>query len=246
MLADPVDQRTLLTLADLDSEVARVQHAARSLPQHKAIADLMSARQGVTDELVASATEVDDLAVAVRKAEADLVPVRARLERDETRVADGSVSDGKVLRSLTEEVEHLKRRINSLEDDELELMGQLENATAHRDRIAAQKAEIETRLRDEVAARDEAVGKLSQEAKDLAATRAPIAAKLPADLLKLYEKHRASTGLGAAALKAGRCSGCQLQITVADLDAYRRAPAEQVLRCAECDRILVRTADSGL
>ena len=114
----------------------------------------------------------------------------------------------------------------------------------------AQEAEIEAEKIRVAALKardlDEAVGKLSQEAKDLAATRAPIAAKLPADLLKLYEKHRASTGLGAAALKAGRCSGCQLQVTVADLDAYRRAPAEQVLRCAECDRILVRTAESGL
>lgn len=246
MIADPADQRTLLTLADLDSEVARAQHAARSLPQHKTIADLMAARQGVTDELVASVTEVDDLSVAVRKAEADLVPVKARLERDETRIADGSVSDGKVLRSLTEEVEHLKRRIGALEDDELELMGRLEDATAHRDKIAAQKAEIEARLREEVATRDEAVQKLSQEAKDLAATRGPIAQKLPASLIALYEKLRGSTGLGAAPLRAGRCGGCQLQLTLADLDSYKRAPADQVLRCTECDRILVRTPESGL
>ena len=34
--------------------------------------------------------------------------------------------------------------------------------------------------------------------------------------------------------------------TIADLDAYRRAPANQVLRCVECDRILVRTPESGL
>ena len=246
MLADPVDQRTLLTLADLDSEVARVTHAARSLPQHKAIADLMAARQGVTDELVASVTEADDLSVAVKKAVSSIAPVKARLERDEARISDGSITDGKVLRSLTEEVEHLKRRISALEDEELELMGRLEEATAHREKIAAQKAEIESRLRDEVAARDAAVQKLSQEAKDLGVARGPIAQKVPAQLLALYEKLRASSGLGAAPIKAGRCGGCQLQITIADLDSYRRAPAEQVLRCAECDRILVRTPESGL
>lgn len=246
MLADPADQRTLLTLAELDTEVARVQHAARSLPQHKTIADLMAARQQVTDELVASVTDTDDLQVAVAKAEADLAPVRARLERDEQRIVDGSITDGKILRSLQEEVEHLKRRIAVLEDGELELMGKLEEVSAHRDRIAARKAEIETRLRAEVTERDQAVAKLSQDAKDLSVTRAPIAAKVPAQLLALYEKLRASSGLGAAALKAGRCGGCQLQLTVADLDTYRRAPANQVLRCVECDRILVRTPESGL
>lgn len=246
MLAEPADQRTLLTLADLDGEIGRVQHAARTLPQHQAIASLMEARQGVTEELVASTTEADDLAVAVAKAEADLVPVRARLEREEKRIHDGSVSDSKILRSLTDEVAHLHRRISDLEDAQLEVMGAHEEAVAHRDAIAQRKAEIETRLRDEVATRDEAVSKLRQEAQDLAATRAPIAAKLPADLIKLYEKMRASSGAGAALLRAGRCGGCQLQLTPADLDAYRKAPANQVVRCVECDRILVRTAESGL
>lgn len=246
MIADPADQRTLLTLADLDTEVARVQHAARVLPQHKTIADLMAARQQIADELVASVTEADDLEVAVAKADSDLAPVRARLERDEARIVDGSISDGKVLRSLQEEVDHLRRRIATLEDSELELMGRLEDASQHRDRIAARKGEIETRLRAEVAERDQAVSKLSQEAKDLAATRAPITARIPTDLLALYEKLRASSGLGAAALKSGHCGGCQLEVTVADLDLYRRTPANQVLRCVECDRILVRTAESGI
>lgn len=246
MLADPADQRSLLTLADLDTEVARVQHAARALPQHKTIADLMAARQGIADELIASTTDVDDLQVAVNKAEVDLVPVRARLERDEARIVDGSVSDGKVLRSLQEEVEHLRRRIASLEDNELELMGRLEEATAHRDRVASRKGEVEVRLRAEVAARDEAVARLSQEAKDLGATRAPLAARLPSDLLAVYEKLRASSGLGAALLKSGRCGGCQLEVTPSDLELYRRTPANQVLRCVECDRILVRTPESGL
>ncbi|WP_040284638.1 zinc ribbon domain-containing protein [Tessaracoccus massiliensis] len=246
MLADPADQRTLLTLADLDSEVARVQHAARSLPQHKTIADLMSARKSAADELVSSTTHADDLKVAVRKAEADLLPVKARLERTEQRVADGSVTDGKTLRSLTDEVGHLNKRISELEDEQLEVMGRLEDAVAHRDKTAARKAEIEDQLRAEVATRDEAVAKLSQEAKDLAASRSPLVARVPDQLMALYEKLRSSTGLGAAQVKAGRCTGCQLQLTLSDLDAYKKAPADQVLRCAECNRILVRTGESGL
>ncbi|MBK7819537.1 MAG: hypothetical protein IPJ61_00310 [Tessaracoccus sp.] len=246
MLADPVDQRRLLTLADLDSELARVQHTARTLPQHAVIAELMANRQAAGDELIASNTEVDDLAAAVRKAEADLVPVRSRLEREKQRIADGSVSDAKILRSLTEEVEHVQRRITELEDAELELMGQLEDATAQRDKVAAAKEQIEKRLRAEVAARDEAVAALRQEAGDLSATRGPIVALIPKDLGALYEKLRANTGLGAALLRAGRCGGCQLEATVADLDSYRRAPANQVLRCVECDRILVRTPESGI
>lgn len=246
MHADPAAQLKLLALADLDKEIGRVAHAARTLPQHASIAELMKARQAVTDELVASGVDVEDLSVAVAKSEQDLGPVKQRLVREERRIADGTVSDAKVLRSLTEEVEQLKRRISDLEDAQLEVMGRLEDATAHRDRVAARKGEIDAKLREDVAARDEAVGQLRQDSQDLTQGRGPIAAQIPADLLKLYDKLRVSTGLGAAEFRAGRCGGCQLQATLADLELYRKAHPAEVVRCVECERILVRTANSGL
>ena len=55
-----------------------------------------------------------------------------------------------------------------------------------------------------------------------------------------------SGGVGAALLRRGRCTGCQLEATAADLVRYRAAAADEVLRCEECNRILVRTAESGL
>ena len=246
MLADPADQLRLLTLAELDSELGRLQHAARSLPQHVTIAELMKSRQAVTDDLVAATTRVGDLELAVRRAESDLVPVRARLERERRRVEDGSVTDPKVLRGLMEEVERIQRRINELEDAELDLMGQLESAVVERDELAASKTDIEDKLRADVAARDTQVGKLSSEAKIISSSRASEAKKVPAPLLGLYERLREHSGLGAVKLHRGHCTGCQLEITVSDLDSYRKAPENEVLRCVECDRILVRTADSGL
>jgi predicted nucleic acid-binding Zn-ribbon protein len=43
-----------------------------------------------------------------------------------------------------------------------------------------------------------------------------------------------------------RCSGCQLSIGAADLARMAAAPSDEVLRCEECNRILVRTSESGL
>ena len=78
---------------------------------------------------------------------------------------DGSVTDPKVLRGLVEEVERIKRRITELEDAELDLMGQLEEAAAERDELAARKKNVEDELRADVAARDAEVGRLSGEAR---------------------------------------------------------------------------------
>ena len=44
----------------------------------------------------------------------------------------------------------------------------------------------------------------------------------------------------------GRCGGCQLEANTSDMNRYRAAAADEVLRCEECGRILVRTAESGL
>ena len=70
---------------------------------------------------------------------------------------------------------------------------------------------------------------------------------VPVDLLALYERVRAQKGgVGAAPLRQRRCEGCSLQLTAADLGTIARAPTDEVLRCEECNRILVRTGDSGV
>ena len=75
----------------------------------------------------------------------------------------------------------------------------------------------------------------------------PVAGSLPPDLVDLYEKIRGSSaGVGAAALRRGQCEGCHLQLNTTDLNRIREAAADDVLRCEECRRILVRTADAGL
>ena len=73
-----------------------------------------------------------------------------------------------------------------------------------------------------------------------------IAAAIPADLLKAYTKDLERSGIGAAELRHGRCTGCQLQLNPADLMGLRAAADDAVVRCEECNRILVRTSESGL
>jgi len=69
---------------------------------------------------------------------------------------------------------------------------------------------------------------------------------VPADVLTLYDKLRAQHGVGAAMLRRGSCEGCHLTLHTVDLNQIRATPADEVVRCEECRRILVRTAESGL
>ena len=95
--------------------------------------------------------------------------------------------------------------------------------------------------------RDGELGEIEAEAADLRDERDRAAATLPPDLLALYERMRGQhDGVGAAALRQHRCEGCRLELNAADLREIAAAPEDEVLRCPECDRLLVRTLESGL
>jgi hypothetical protein len=72
-------------------------------------------------------------------------------------------------------------------------------------------------------------------------------ADIPDDLLALYDKIRADRGgVGAVEIRQRRCEGCRITIDPADLARIRAAAPDAVVRCEECRRIQVRTAESGL
>ena len=67
------------------------------------------------------------------------------------------------------------------------------------------------------------------------------------DLVGLYEKIRDSSGgIGAAVLRQRRCEGCNLELNQVDINRLTAAAQDEVLRCEECRRILIRTSESGI
>ena len=47
-------------------------------------------------------------------------------------------------------------------------------------------------------------------------------------------------GIAIARLVRNRCDGCHLAIPSAELEVVKKAPADAVVHCPECTRILVR------
>jgi len=242
-----VDQQRLLDLQGADTALAQLAHRRRTLPEHVEIARLDDTRRRLASDLVGADTAVSDLQRDQDRAENELEPVRERLIRNRRRIADGSVADPKALSSLVEEVAHLERRINTLEEAELAVMEQLETAAEARERRRREAAELDQQLAGLEAKRATQLRELAAQTADRQQVRDQTAGLIPAALLTLYDKIGAShAGVGAAELRRRRCTGCQLDINAADLRVFAAAPVDEVLRCEECGRILVRTAESGL
>ena len=182
----------------------------------------------------------------VAKAEADVQLVRDRSARDQARLNSGQ-GTAKDLQALQHEVASLARRQGELEDIELEVMERAETLEARVGELDAARAELTSKVEALEASRDKALAELDGEAQDLATKRANVVPGVGADLVALYEKIRANSGgVGAAALRQRRCEGCRLELNQVDINRIVAAAEDEVLRCEECRRILVRTSESGI
>jgi predicted nucleic acid-binding Zn-ribbon protein len=172
--------------------------------------------------------------------------VRVRIDRDNQRLNAGQVSNARELESLQSEVASLRRRQSDLEEGVLELMEKRETAQALRDGAAVEGETVAADTASVTARSDVALAEITELAHKATEARATVVGDLPADLLALYDKIRASSGRGAAALRRGQCGGCREMLSTAELNEIRAAAPDEVVRHEECRRILVRTADSGL
>lgn len=245
MKADPARQSRLLDLQAIDTRLSQIEHARKTIPELAEIADLEGKAQLLDDQLVRSRTELSDVQREVIKADGDVQQVRDRATRDQQRL-DSGVGTAKDLTAIQHELESLARRQSELEDVELEVMERAEAIQSDISELERGRAELTERLTALESVRDERLAELDAEASQVGDPRESVVGEVGDDLVALYEKIRATSGTGAAALRQRRCGGCQLELNPVELRTIKDAPDDEVLRCEECRRILVRTAESGL
>jgi predicted nucleic acid-binding Zn-ribbon protein len=244
--ADPAAQRRLLELQALDTALTQLAHRRRNLPQLAELDRLGKEIAAADGERIKAQVAVDDLDRDISRLEKDVEQVRVRKGKDQARL-DAGTGPARELEALQHELASLSRRQSELEDAELELMEQRESAEAQLQQAAGALAEARDRAAATEAERDQALAEIAKDEEFRRSGRTPLAADLPADLVALYDRIRESSGgVGAALLRAGRCEGCRLELFGSELSAVRSAPADEVVRCEECRRILVRTNESGL
>lgn len=245
--AEPAVQLRLLDLQALDLRLDQLAHRRRSLPEIAELDKLAAEHDRLRDAEVVAKTEVEDLERDQKRAEADVDQVRQRKDRDQKRLDAGQVSAARELESLQSEISSLERRQSDLEDAALEIMERLEDAQQRVEQLAAEREQVGRRAHEVQQARDAAFAEIDAEAESVRREREEVAAEIPSDLLELYDKIRASSGgIGAAALHRRRCEGCHLELDPMSLNQIRAAAPDEVIRCEECRRILVRTPESGL
>jgi uncharacterized protein len=245
--ASPEAQLRLLELADRDSELGRLDHRRRTLPESAELDQLAERAAKVRDAITIADTNLNDLDRDLSRAEKDVEQVTVRIDKDNQQLNAGKVSNARELESLQSEVISLRKRQGDLEEIVLDLMERREAAQSLRDGASAEAETVGADVAVVTSRRDAALAEIDEQAAKAAAGRDAVLPDVPAELLALYDKIRASSGgLGAAPLRRGQCGGCRVLLSTVDLNEIRAAAPDEVVRCEECRRILVRTAESGL
>jgi predicted nucleic acid-binding Zn-ribbon protein len=242
--ASPDDQALLLDLQAIDTKLQQLAHRAKSLPEHAVLEQLGTQRSELQRELADQNGVLEDAKIELSRVESDVAVVEARIVRDSDRLqASSSTKD---VAALEQELAALQKRQFDLEEIELTVMERVETQSGVVAALDARVAEVQGSVAGAESDRDAAMQAIDAERNNASANRAVIAAKIPADLLALYEKQRQRYGTGASHLRGGVSSASGVKLNENDMVAIRAAAPDDVLMCPDSEAILVRTAESGI
>jgi uncharacterized protein len=242
--ATPEEQALLLDIQALDTKLSQLDHRAKSLPEHAALQLLAVENSELLVTLAEQKGVLEDARIELKRVESDVEVVEARIARDSARLqASSSVKD---VAALEQELQALKKRQFDLEEIELTVMEKVEQQDVVVGHLGEQGGVIQGRMADLEGERDSAMKLLDAERENASANRAAIVARVPEELIALYEKQRQRYGSGASLLRGGVSLASGVKLHENEMVAIRAAAPDDVIICPDSSAILVRTGESGL
>jgi len=233
-------QNLLIELQKIDTTIISCGVRLANLPEIEQIKAIHKRLEDAAIELKVVETELEDVSIDLRRSEVDVEAVVERMKKDEARLNSGAASP-KELEQTQHELATLAKRKAELEDGELEIMMRFDSVKKRLDELAndevgLKQLELELNVRLE-----NSKSEINSELESAKVARAVLVPQIETSLYDLYEKVRASAnGVGAALLIGNKCDGCHLEINAIERERIKGLDAEEVLRCEECRRILVR------
>jgi uncharacterized protein len=229
----------LLQVQERDLAIDRLRHRRDHLPERAELRTVEDRIAQVQTTLVEAMGRRDEVVDRQTKLEADVAASEKRIVEIDKRMYSGEVSASRDLQAMTDEIQSLKRRVSSLEDQALEVMEEREPLDAEVATLEQQRADLDGQAL--LARIAEAEAAIDAELATEQAARREVATGLPADLASTYERLRSKLGgVGAARLEQGSCTGCHLKLPSTEVERLRKLDPDEVAFCDQCGRILVR------
>jgi uncharacterized protein len=230
----------LLDVQALDTSLSQLDHRVAQLPERAQLAEVEDQLATLRGEVARAEQDKHVIDKDQTRIEDEIASVEDKIASAERQLYGGS-SDVKELQALQDEIASLKRRISSLEDEELELLVQVEPIDERLAGLAEQQAELDRRAVALTTAIAEAEAEIDRERQRVLAEREALVAGIAPDALADYEKVRARLGgVAVARLVSGSCGACHMKLSAVEHDRIQHLPADEPVTCEDCGRFLVR------
>jgi len=233
---------SLMKVQDLDISISQLEHRKKTLQEKGQLDSVMAQLASIGEQEAALRAQRQVLVDRQAELETNIAGLMARRDAVEKRMLSDRSLAPRDLQAMESEVNHLTNRRAELEEVELELMEEQEPLDHALKQLVDERGQLQSAaegLRHAVAAAESAV---DAELEAQIAARGLEARQLPTDLSDRYETLRARLGgVGAARLVGNRCEGCHLELPSVEVERIQKLPADEVVTCDQCGRILVRS-----
>lgn len=234
-----MDLGAMHDLQSIDTAIEQATHARTRLPEIVEHLAVVTERQALDVDIErvrraqqSAQNELDRL----ERESAEIDAHRSRLEKQLKTIISPREAE-----ALQHEMQALAATRNELDDRGIEL---LEGSSAadeeivglelRAERTRASEARLAERRRMAEERADAELGSLGDRRRDAAA------ALDPADLAVYERLRKAFGGIAVCRIEHGACTGCRMEISIAELDSIKRQSAEVAVECPNCTRLLVR------
>jgi predicted nucleic acid-binding Zn-ribbon protein len=231
----------LLDLQANDTHADQLRHKRETLPERARLVELDQRRAAIEASVIEPRTQRDELGREQKRLEDEVATVEEKAAGVDRQLYGGGVTSPKEAQALQADLESLQRRQSQLEDQVLEHMEQIEPLDAALAESEAALAAIVAERAETEAALIAGEAEVDTELASVAGARADLVAQVPAELIAEYESLRPSFGgVAVAKLVGATCQGCHLTLAAAEVDEIKRRPADAIVHCPDCGRLLVR------
>ena len=228
----------LLQLQGIDTASDQARHRKSNLEERdklNALAKSVIEWERRCNELAGQITRAEQLVAAAEHQSQEIDAKRARLRKQMKTVIAPREAE-----ALQHEIETLDEQRSALDEEALVKMDEQSSAESALSSLKDRESELRAQATAATSALAEVESSIDAGLLDLASTREQLIASLPSALVNRYEQVRAKLGVAAAMLTGSKCEGCHLDLSPAEVDEVRRAPADVLPDCPQCGRLLVR------
>jgi uncharacterized protein len=224
----------LLVVQDHDTNIKALENELQTLPFERT--RLEKAIEDRTASLERSRQRAKEIEVERKKLELDASTRRDQIAKYKTQQYQTRKNDE--FQALGNEIARLEKEINQVEDHEIDLMEQAENAGREIKRAESDFKVEQAQLQQQLASLKQKGELLTKALEETNTARAKAAAAFPdPELLSRYERIFHSKGGNAVVpIEHEVCMGCHMKNTTTNV--HRAKLAREIVYCEQCGRML--------